>query len=451
MKLPDCVLVANRGAIARRVIRACSELGIRTVAVYAASDDAAPYLEEADQAFMLPGYRAADTYLNQQALLEIARRAGADAVHPGYGFLAENAGFASAVIEQGLTFIGPRPKWLAQMGDKVAARGLFEARGFPVFAGSDLLRDEADARDAAERVGYPLMVKPSGGGGGMGMQMVFSPDELSAALHQARAVAGSAFADDGVYLERLVQRPRHVEFQILADRQGGAMHGFERDCSVQRRNQKLIEESPAPGIDPQALLRQAELAARVCADIGYDNIGTLETLVDEQGELGFLEMNTRIQVEHGVTEAVTGLDLVRTQIELACGGSLPQTLTRQGFAMEARLYAEDSRTLLPSTGVLNRFRPPRMQGVRVETGYAEGQAVTPYFDAMLAKIIATGSTREMAIGRLAVALQAFEVRGVSTNAGLLQRILGYDEFVDGKVHTGLVQQILEGSDGQTRS
>jgi len=436
------VLVANRGAIARRIVRTCQAQGLQSVAVFSTADAGAPHLDEATEAFSLPGHTPAETYLNQELLLDIAKRAGVDAVHPGYGFLAESASFAQSVIDAGLIFIGPKPQWLARMGDKVTARELMAAHNFPVFPGSKLIETNAQATDMASAIGYPIMVKPSGGGGGMGMFVVHGEEQLVEAVQRAKAVAASAFGNDGVYLERFIEQPRHIEYQILGDGRGNAMHMFERDCSIQRRNQKLIEESPAPGLSPEWLLQQATLAAGTCAQLGYDNLGTMETLVAKSGEVGFLEMNTRIQVEHGVTEAITGCDLIALQIELAQGGTLPSMPVREGFAMEVRLYAEDPLTLLPSTGKLQIFRPPNLFGVRVETGYREGQTISPYYDAMLAKLIAHGQTREMTIGRLLVALRAFEVVGVKTNAPLLMKILHYPAFLAGEVHTGIVEQVL---------
>ncbi len=437
------VLVCNRGAIARRVVRACREMGIKSVAVFSEADADAPHIAEADEAFALPGSQPRETYLNQDLLLDVARRAGADAVHPGYGFLAENAEFAAAAIRQGLCFIGPQPRWLSEMGDKVAARELMAEHGFPVFAGSGLLEGDDAAVAAAAEIGYPVLVKPSGGGGGMGMQAVHDPDELLVAVKQARAIADSAFADGSVYLERLLTQPRHIEFQVAGDGAGNAIHLYERECSVQRRNQKLIEETPAPGIDRDLILRTAKLAAQVCGELGYDNVGTLETLFSAAGDVGFLEMNTRIQVEHGVTEMVTGCDLVQLQMRLAMGEALPKVSEPEGFAIEARLYAEDPETLLPCTGRLAVFRYPDLHGVRVESGYQEGQDVTPFYDALLAKIIAHGSTREMAIGRLLVALRAFEVGGVKTNARLLTRVLQDEAFLRGEVDTSIVSRLLK--------
>ena len=339
------ILIANRGAIARRVIRACSERGIASVAVYSDADDGAPYLAEASEAIHLPGSAPQDTYINQDALLAAVARTGADGVHPGYGFLAENASFAQAVIDHGATYVGPRPRWLEAMGDKVAARALFAEHGFPVFAGSPIVEDVDAAREAATAIGFPVLVKPSGGGGGMGMEIVRDEADLEHALGRARAIAAAAFGATGVYLERFIEAPRHIEYQIMGDGRGHAMHAFERECSVQRRNQKLIEETPVPGLDAGLVLERAELAAQACAAIGYDNVGTLETLYTGDGDMGFLEMNTRIQVEHAVTEVATGLDLVGLQIALAEGGELPTGVARSGYAMEARVYAEDPDTL----------------------------------------------------------------------------------------------------------
>lgn len=436
------ILVANRGAIARRIIRACQALNIASVAVYSEADRDAPYLAEATQAMPLRGNSAAESYLDQQQLLTAAVASGADSVHPGYGFLAENAGFAAAVNAQGMTFIGPDPHWIEQMGDKVNGRRMLAEAGMPVFAGSELIDDMAAAEAFVAKVGLPVVVKPSGGGGGIGMHVVRSPKELPGAINAAVETAQRAFASAGVFLERWIEKPRHIEFQILADLHGNAMHLYERDCSVQRRHQKLIEESPAPGLERGQLEQQAQQFSDICQGLGYNNLGTVETLFAPDGGLGFLEMNTRIQVEHGVTEEVTGVDLVAAQITLAAGGQLPRQTPLQGFAMEVRLYAEDSQTLFPSTGTLTVFRPPKLHGVRIETGYREGQVVTPYYDPLLAKIIARGATREQAIGRLAVALRAFTVRGVSTNAQLLLNILQDDLFVKGQVDTGMVARIL---------
>jgi acetyl-CoA carboxylase biotin carboxylase subunit len=439
------ILIANRGAIARRIVRACNELGVQSVVVYSPADVHAPYITEATQAYPLTGNTASDSYLDQDQLMAIARKSGAQGIHPGYGFLSENAEFARRVKTEGLTFIGPEARWLEQMGDKVNARAMMSKLGMPVFSGSELITDSKQAEVFAEKNGFPLVVKPAGGGGGMGMQVVRELDQLSAALDQAKAIARKAFASSGVYLERWIEAARHIEFQIVADENGNATHLFERECSVQRRHQKLIEESPAPGIDGAELLAQAQASALICAELGYDNLGTVETLFTPSGEVGFLEMNTRIQVEHGVTEEVTGVDLVQLQISLACGASVPSKISRSGHAIEGRLYAEDPVTQFPSTGVLNAFRPPKLYGVRIETGYKEGQTVSPYYDPMLAKIIAKGDTRAQAIGRLLIALKAFEVKGVSTNAALLMQVLEDPAFLRGEVDTNIIQRIQTSS------
>ena len=435
------ILIANRGAIARRIVRACNEMGIASAAVYSDADKRAPHLAEAGQAVALPGVRAEDTYLNVEALLAAVKESGADAVHPGYGFLAENPAFAEAVAEAGAVFIGPAPKWLRQMGDKSAARRFVEERGFPVLPGSGPVGETGAALAAAETLGYPVMVKPAGGGGGIGMFVAESPESLARRFGRAKLMAERAFADPRIYLERYLQRPRHIEVQLLADGRGGAMHLHERECSIQRRHQKLVEESPAPALDRAGLNGLCERAEQLAAGMAYDNIGTLETLHDGSGRYGFMEMNTRIQVEHGVTEEVTGFDLVRAQIEIAAGGPLPGRPPMNGYAVEVRVYAEDPDRHFPSTGRLSVFRPPRMHGVRVETGYAEGQRVTPWYDALLAKVIGSGHTRELAIGRTLVGLRGFAVTGVETNIPLLQAVLGDAAFLEGRIDTGFLARL----------
>lgn len=436
------LLVANRGAIARRIIRACNTLGIESVALYSDADSQAPYLSEATASIGLPGNTASETYLNKPLLLQALLSSGADAVHPGYGFLAEDAGFAQQVIDLGVHFVGPAPKWLASMGDKVAARELMAQHNFPLFAGSGELSSVAVAQAAAESIGYPVMLKPAAGGGGIGMQVVADAQALAIAFDRCQRMAQAAFGNGAVFVEAWISPARHIEVQLLADEHGHAMHAFERDCSLQRRQQKVIEEAPAPAVDRAAILALADRSVQLLESLGYNNLGTLETLQSPSGEFGFLEMNTRIQVEHGVTEMVTGLDLVAEQIRLAAGGGLPPAPTLSGYSVQARVYAEDARSGMPSTGQLQVFAPPQMRHVRVETGYAEGLAVTPYYDPLLAKVLAWAPTRELAIGRLAVALQAFTIHGVATNIPLLRRVLRSDEFLAGRVHTGLLQQFM---------
>ncbi|MCY3620560.1 MAG: biotin carboxylase [Gammaproteobacteria bacterium] len=437
----DRVFIANRATVARRVVRACEALGVATVAAYADIDSAAPHLAEATDTARLPGYLAADTYLNGAKLIELAHEAGCDALHPGYGFLAENAVFAREVAEAGLCFIGPDPHWIERLGDKTKSRAAMAEAGFPVRPGSDDLDVEA-LIEAARRIGFPVLLKPAAGGGGIGMIRVDAETELAEAFATARAQALHAFGDDRVYLESWLDRPRHIEFQVVGD--GDTTVGvLERECSVQRRHQKVIEEAPAPGLDRTRLAEVEALAANALT--GYDSLGTVETL-HADGGFGFLEVNTRLQVEHGVTEEITGVDLVEAQIRIAAGAKLPDVLTYapepNGHAVEARIYAEDSRRMLPSTGRLTVYRPPQMTGVRVESGYAEGQWITPYFDPLLAKVIGTGATREQAIGRTLVGVKAFDIRGIDTNRALLERVLGSEPFIAGRLHTGLLDDLL---------
>lgn len=432
------VFVANRATVARRVVRACNELGLESVAAYADVDAAAPHLAEATGTARLPGYTAGATYLNAERVIAAAKASGADALHPGYGFLAEDADFARAVASAGLRFIGPDPQWIERLGQKTKARATMAAAGFPVRDGSDVLTDLDAALAAANRIGYPVLLKPAAGGGGIGMLKSDDEAGLSSAFPTARALAASAFGDGAVYLEKWLAEPRHIEFQVIGD--GESTVGvFERECSVQRRHQKVIEEAPAPLADRERLA--AVQATAVAALAGYDSLGTVETLYAD-GDFGFLEVNTRLQVEHGVTEEVTGIDLVTAQIRIAAGdglaGILPGSVAARGHAVEARIYAEDSERMLPSTGRLAVFRPPTLTGVRVDTGYAEGQWVTPYFDPLLGKVIGTGATREQAIGRALVGVKAFEIRGVATNRALLEATLGGEAFIAGRLHTGML-------------
>ena len=433
------VFIANRGAVARRVVRACTQLGIDSVAAYADIDADAPHLAEATATARLPGYLAADTYLNVERLLAAAQAAGADALHPGYGFLAENTDFAGAVAAAGIRFIGPDARWLATMGEKTHARRHMAAAGFPMHPGTPAIANLDDLKTAARDLGYPVMLKPAAGGGGIGMARVDDEHALAAAFATAQAQAAQAFGDSAVYLERYLEKPRHIEFQLLGDGES-VVSALERECSVQRRHQKVIEEAPAPGFERERLA-QVEAAA-LAALPGYDSLGTVETLFCD-GAFGFLEMNTRLQVEHGVTEEVTGIDLVAAQIRLAAGERLstilPERIAATGHAVQARVYAEDSQRMLPSTGRLAVYRPPTLTGVRVEAAYAEGQWITPYFDPLLAKVIGTGATREQAIGRTLVGVKAFEIRGVETNRDLLMNVLGSEPFIAGRWHTEMLE------------
>lgn len=440
------VLVANRGAVGARVLRALKALGIRTVAVYSEADADLPYLKMADEAHLIGPADARTSYLDIQKLLAVAQRCGVDGVHPGYGFLSENAGFAQRVLDAGMQFIGPSPRWIDAMGHKTRARELMAAHGMPMGKSSGLLDDnEARTLHEAQRIGYPVLVKPAGGGGGIGMLPACDDAELLKAVAQARSLAQRSFGTSELYLERLVTKPRHVEFQFLADRYGHVRHLFERDCSVQRRHQKVLEEAGAPGLPRADLNATASRIEGILATLGYDVIGTAETLYDGEG-FNFLEMNTRLQVEHAVTEEVTGVDIVAAQIRLAWGERidtvLPTDIELHGHAIEARVYAEDPVRFYPSPGVLKTLRLPDGEGIRLETGYAQGCTVTPYYDPMVAKVIARGSTREQARTRLLDALERTVVEGVKTNIPFIRQVLLSDAFVAGDVHTGLGADVL---------
>ena len=437
----DTVLVANRSAVAARVIRAAKGLGLRAVAVYSEADAGAPYLAQADIAVPIGGAPPRESYLDQEKLVTAARDTGAQAIHPGYGFLSENAGFARRVSEAGLTFIGPGAALIEAMGEKTRARETMAKLGVPVGAGSGLLpANDADVKEAARRVGYPILVKPAAGGGGIGMLAARNEAELLKAVERSRSMAARSFGDAQVYLETLVEEPRHIEFQMIGDRHGNVRHTFERDCSLQRRHQKVIEEAPAPNVDRAEVEALAEELCAVLAKLGYDSIGTVECLMARDGRFCFLEMNTQLQVEHAVTEMVTDLDLVQTQIRVAQGQRLADILPRrvalQGHAIEARVCAEDPKTHFPSPGKLERFRlPEEARDLRVETGYREGMSVTPFYDSLLAKVIARGATREEARLRLIAALRGVEIGGTKSNVPFLLRLAEAPEFVNGRVHT----------------
>jgi acetyl/propionyl-CoA carboxylase alpha subunit len=433
------LLIANRGEIAARIVRSAHALGIATVAVYSDPDAEAPYVTQADEAIRLPGAAPADTYLRGDLIIAAAAATGADAVHPGYGFLSENAAFARACADAGLIFVGPAPETIEAMGDKIAAKTTMADAGVPTLPSMTVTGD-TDLAAAATEVGFPLLVKAAFGGGGRGMRLVTDPAELAGAVSSARSEAASAFGDGTVFLERYVTDPRHVEVQILGDAHGDVVHLFERECSIQRRYQKIVEECPSPAVDDN--LREALTGAAVAAGwaIGYTGAGTVEFVLDRDGSFWFLEMNTRLQVEHPVTEEVTGLDLVELQLRIAEGEPLPpqaRVARISGHAIEVRLYAEDvSAGFVPSTGTLHRFGVPAAPGIRVDTGFRDGSVVSPHYDAMLAKVIAHGPTRADAARRLARALSQAGIHGVTTNRDLLAAILREPEFLAGGTDTG---------------
>ena len=439
------VLVANRGEIARRIVRACRRLGVASVAVYSEADEHAPHVADADEAVAIGPAQARQSYLSIDAIVGAARRTGADAVHPGYGFLSENWRFAQACRDAGLTFVGPSPEALRLMGDKIEARRLMASVGVPVLPGSDgPVSDAADAERVAHAVGFPVLLKAAGGGGGIGMARVGAAGELAAAYATARRRAEAAFGDAALYVERYAEGARHVEVQVMGDAAGAVLHLHERECSIQRRHQKLVEESPAPGLSretKEGLTRAAVEGARA---IHYVNAGTMEFLVDARGAFWFLEMNTRLQVEHPVTEEVTGLDLVVAQLRVAAGEPLgwrQDQITQRGAAIEARVYAEDpGRGFLPSPGTISALVLPAGDGIRVECGVAPGSVVSVHYDPLLMKIIAAGATRDEAIGRMEAALAACVVDGVKTTIPFLRRVMAHPDVRRGMVHTQMVEQ-----------
>ena len=440
------VLIANRGEIALRVLRACRELEIETVAAYSEADAEALHVQLATESVCIGPARAADSYLNQDALLTAALATGCDGIHPGYGFLSENAAFSDACAKAGLTFIGPSGEAIRKAGSKSAARDLMKAAGVPVTPGSDgPVSSVEEALAAAEAVGWPVLLKASAGGGGRGIRRCDGPDELPAACAEAKAEAAACFGNDEMYLEKLVLNPRHVEVQILADRQGHTIHLGDRDCSVQRRNQKLMEEAPAPGLSPALRRAMGEAAVRAAEAVGYEGAGTVEFLVDGEN-FYFMEMNTRIQVEHGVTELVTGVDLVRQQLRIASGLSLDmgqEDVTIRGCAMECRVNAEDPHgDFRPCPGKVEFLHFPGGAGVRVDSCLYNGCTMSPYYDSLAAKVLAHGATRLEAIRKLRRCLEEFTLEGFPTNAELSYEILFHPVFVRGRCTTGFLDAHL---------
>ncbi len=457
------ILIANRGEIACRIASTARRLGMRVVAVYSEADANARHVAVADEAYCVGPAAARDSYLKVEAILEVARKSGAQAIHPGYGFLSENEDFADACEKAGLVFIGPPASAIRAMGSKAAAKALMEKAGVPLvpgYHGSN--QDGALLQKEADRIGYPVLIKASAGGGGKGMRVVTQSGEFAAALASCQREAKASFGDDRVLIEKYLQRPRHIEIQVFADKQGRCVSLFERDCSVQRRHQKVLEEAPAPGMSPERRRAMGDAAVAAAQAVGYVGAGTVEFIVDQDGTFYFMEMNTRLQVEHPVTEMITGQDLVKWQFEVAAGGPLPpmaaqgtdahvQALSIRGHAIEARVYAENpDKNFLPSTGTLLHMRPPRgvefshhIEGhpapVRVDAGVRQGDAITPYYDPMIAKLIVWGDTRDIALSRMRAALADFQVVGVTTNIDFLGRVLDTPAFASGDVHTGLIE------------
>jgi acetyl-CoA carboxylase biotin carboxylase subunit len=442
------ILIANRGEIAVRVIRACRELGITSVAIYSDVDRASLHVRKADEAYHIGAPAAAESYLNIAKILDVAKRCGADAIHPGYGFLSENAKFAQACGGAGVKFIGPSPASMEMMGSKTRARQEMEKAGVPFVPGTSRELESAEqAEQVAAKIGYPVMLKAAAGGGGKGMRLVHEPEELKLALEAAQSEAERAFGDRAVYVEKAIVNPRHIEMQVLADESGNTVYLGERECSIQRRHQKVLEEAPSPIVDPDMRRRMGEVAVRVARAAGYTNAGTVEFLVDREKNFYFLEMNTRLQVEHPVTELITGLDLVHLQIRIAAGERLPfrqEDIHVRGSAIECRIYAEDpDNNYFPSPGRITLLLSPSGPGIRRDSGMYEGWTVPVDYDPLLAKLIGYGTDRRQAISRLTRALHEYFVGGIKTNISLFRRILTDADFQAGKVDTGYLDRLLK--------
>ena len=433
----DKLVIANRGEIALRILRACRELGVKTVAVYSKADRETKYVRLADESVCIGPHQAKDSYLNIPAVISSAEVTDATAIHPGYGFLAENADFAERVQESGFVFVGPKPETIRLMGDKVSAIASMKASGVPCVPGSDGPLDDNDQRNKkiANEIGYPVIVKAAGGGGGKGMRVVHSEAALLNAIAMTKSEAKAAFNNEMVYMEKFLERPRHVEIQVLADEHGNVIHLGDRDCSMQRRHQKVVEEAPAPGITAQVREKIGMRCVDACKKIGYRGAGTFEFLYQD-GEFYFIEMNTRVQVEHPVTEQITGVDIVKEQLLIASGEKLSLTqseVTISGHSIECRINAEDSETFIPSPGKITLYHSPGGLGVRVDSHVYSGYTIPPYYDSMIAKVITTGKTRAQAIARMQGALQEMIVEGVRTNIPLQRRIMADESFAHGEL------------------
>jgi len=442
------ILVANRGEIAVRIIRTCKKLAVHTVAVFSEIDSRSLHVREADEAVFLGESRAETSYLAQDKIIDAAVRHRCQAIHPGYGFLSENAEFAAMTVQAGLVFIGPPPEVISVLGDKIAAKAIAAKAGVPVVPGHDRpLADLEEVRAAAAEIGYPLLLKPAAGGGGRGMRIVHGRDELATALKSAQDETRKAFGDDRIFLERYVVDPRHVEIQIMADHSGRVISLGERECSIQRRYQKIIEEAPSPAVDQTLRKKMGETACNLARAAGYVNAGTVEFILDPAGDFFFLEMNTRLQVEHPVTELVTGLDLVELQLRVASGEPLPlsqEEVTRNGWAIEARICAEDpARKFLPSTGLITRYATPRGDNIRLDSGIEAGSFVSVYYDSLLVKMVSWGVTREEARQTLVQALNGYHLEGVVTNVDFVNAILNHQAFIEGRLSTGFVDEHFE--------
>jgi len=448
------VLIANRGEIAVRVMRACREMGIKTVAVFSDVDRDALHVRFADEAYPIGPPPARESYLVGERIVEVAKRSGAEAIHPGYGFLSERGEFADLCEKEGVIFIGPRGDVMRAMGDKVTARQTMEKAGVPIVPGTtERLSDEALER-LVRSIGPPVMIKAAAGGGGKGMRLVRNEKELASAIARARSEAKSSFGDDSLYVEKFIEKPRHIEIQILADAHGNVVHLFERECSIQRRHQKVIEEAPGNRISPELRAKMGEAAVAAARAVNYVGAGTCEFLVDEHDRFYFLEMNTRVQVEHAITEMITGVDIVKTMIRVAAGEPLPfrqSDLSINGHSIEARIYAEDpDNNFIPSPGDIVVYRPAAGPGIRIDSGVYQGARVTVFYDPMVAKLVVWGRDRREAIERLRRALQEFVVKGIKTSIPFHQKVVEHPVFLEGRYDTGFIDQHLAGGKGDPR-
>ncbi len=446
MKVIRKVLIANRGEIAVRIIKTLDRLGVDSVAIFSDPDRGSPHVMMASEAYSLKGTSSTETYLDIDKIIDIARRAKVDAIHPGYGFLSENAVFAERVEAAGMVFIGPPAAAIRTMGDKLEARAMAQANGVPIVEGTlQPLRDSGEARQKADEMGYPVLLKAAAGGGGKGMRVVWDSSSFDEQFERARSEARNAFGNDAIYIEKYIERPRHIEIQIAADAHGHIVHLFERECSIQRRHQKVVEETPANNLRPEVLQAMAQAAMTIARACNYRNAGTVEFLVDDQQRFYFLEMNTRLQVEHPVTEMITGIDLVELQLHIAEGKPLPlrqEEIQRNGHAIELRVYAEDPRqNFMPSTGVLSKYREPTGAGIRVDSGVMAGMEIPVWYDPLLAKLIAWGQTRAQAIERMKRAISNYVIEGVATTLPFGAQVMLHPDFVDGNYATDFVDRL----------
>lgn len=439
------ILIANRGEIAARIMRTCMSLGIQTVGIYSEADRTAPHVAMADEAYEIGGPRVQDSYLNGEKILQIAKESGAEAIHPGYGLLSENASFARRCDEEGIVFVGPRAEVIARMGSKIEARKAMEESGVPIVPGiAQPLADESEAAEMALRLGYPVMLKASAGGGGIGMQLVRNEKELRQAFAGNQKRAFNFFGNGEMYLEKAIANPRHIEIQVLADQHGNAVFLWERECSIQRRHQKVVEEALSPFVDESLRQRMGLAALKAVRALSYDNVGTVEFLVDEEKNFYFLEMNTRLQVEHPVTEEITGLDLVEEMLRVSAGETLrwkQEDIRREGHAIEVRIYAEDPQTFFPSPGTIQRLVLPQGEGIRHELAVSERSVVTPFYDPMIGKLIVRGCHRTDAVNKLQQALNAYEIEGIKTNLPFLRDIATHPAFCRGETTTRFVSDM----------